>query len=497
MRKLATRVARGGYGVAYVSPIRLRDGDPESESTSEEGCSRFLHTPLKLPPTTFGRRSSTSTSDFVTIGLSPRPKGRFLRLMLKGGAVPGNASDAAREPSQSEGSPGRVRTRSGHIRIVAPSKVLVVDDEELLVDGYARLLGRAGFQVNKAYDGQTALDRIEVDPPDVVISDIAMPGVDGLRFLKKVRAMDVDVSVILVTGVPEISSAMQAVEYGACRYLPKPVEDEILLDAVRSAASQARVARMRREVLESTSFNLQSGDLATLDTRFTSALNEMWMAFQPIVRSPGDVVFGYEALMRSREKSLPHPGALLDAARRLQRSHELGRRVRELVAQAAPQAPADAKLFVNVNVTDLDDDELTSKSGVLAPLGERIVLELTERESLQGVSQLSDKIRKLRDLGFGLAVDDLGAGYAGLTSFALLEPDVAKIDMSLVRDIHLSDRKRRVVRSMARLCEEELGVLVVCEGVENADECKVLVEDSVQLMQGYYFGKPEAGFRKP
>jgi EAL domain-containing protein (putative c-di-GMP-specific phosphodiesterase class I) len=93
-------------------------------------------------------------------------------------------------------------------------------------------------------------------------------------------------------------------------------------------------------------------------------------------------------------------------------------------------------------------------------------------------------------------VDDLGAGYAGLSSFSQLEPDIAKIDMSLVRGIDSDARKQSIVRSMTRLCDE-LGTLVVVEGVETTAERDTLVDLGCDLLQGFLFAKPERGFRLP
>jgi predicted signal transduction protein with EAL and GGDEF domain len=76
----------------------------------------------------------------------------------------------------------------------------------------------------------------------------------------------------------------------------------------------------------------------------------------------------------------------------------------------------------------------------------------------------------LRKLGFRIAVDDLGAGYAGLSSFSQLEPDIAKLDMSLIPGIHTSPRKARIVRSMITVCRDDLGTGVVCGGVETQAE---------------------------
>jgi EAL domain-containing protein (putative c-di-GMP-specific phosphodiesterase class I) len=112
------------------------------------------------------------------------------------------------------------------------------------------------------------------------------------------------------------------------------------------------------------------------------------------------------------------------------------------------------------------------------------------------VDDVRGKIKQLRDLGFRIAVDDLGAGYAGLTSFAQLEPDIVKLDMSLVRDIHLKPTRRALVLGLLSACRS-LGVDVVAEGIENAEECEVLVESGVELLQGYFFGRPNRDLVAP
>jgi EAL domain-containing protein (putative c-di-GMP-specific phosphodiesterase class I) len=123
------------------------------------------------------------------------------------------------------------------------------------------------------------------------------------------------------------------------------------------------------------------------------------------------------------------------------------------------------------------------------------VLEITERASLERISDVRGRIRKLRDLGYRIAVDDLGAGYAGLSSFSQLEPDIAKLDMSLVRGIDSSPRKASIVRSMISVCKGELGTQVVCEGVETEKERDALAGLGAELLQGYLFGKPGPRFR--
>jgi EAL domain-containing protein (putative c-di-GMP-specific phosphodiesterase class I) len=139
------------------------------------------------------------------------------------------------------------------------------------------------------------------------------------------------------------------------------------------------------------------------------------------------------------------------------------------------------------------DDALVSPESPLSALAKRVVLEITERASLADVKDVRMKIAELRKMGFRIAIDDLGAGYAGLTSFATLEPEFVKLDMSLVRDIDGSHTKQKLVRSMAAVCKE-LGMLVVAEGVETAAERDLLVKLGCDFLQGYLLAKPGRPF---
>lgn len=377
-------------------------------------------------------------------------------------------------------------------------RVLLVDDDEGIRKGYSRALRKLGFAVETAADGQEGVKRLSDGAFDVIVSDLSMPKMGGLAFLRAVRQYDLDVPVVLMTGEPDLATAVEALEYGAFRYLAKPVDLDKLGEIVRRAASMHRMARLKREAIEVIgSEGRQLGDRASLDARFSNALDELWMAYQPIVDYPKRIVFAYEALVRSGEPSLKSPPDLLDAAERLGRLDDLGRTIRERIARSAPQAPPNVPLFVNLHAADLNDLELFSPSAPLTSLASRVVLEITERASLHGVSGLATKVGYLRELGFRIAIDDLGAGYAGLSSFSQLEPEFVKLDMSLVRGVDASPRKRSVVRAMSQLCAKELAIQVVCEGVETPQERDVLVADDCSLLQGYLFAKPDRGFPVP
>ena len=368
-------------------------------------------------------------------------------------------------------------------------RVLLVDDETALLEVWGEILAAAGWTVETASNGARALEILLRGSFDTILTDIDMPGLDGLQLLRAIRTRDLDVPVVLMTGHPRTETAIEAVEQGALRYLVKPFSADTLTNAVEAAARLHRIARLKREALAYLGGeSAVPGDLAGLEEAFTRAVDRLWIAYQPIVRADG-TVFGHEALMRSDLKALPNPGSMFDAAERLGRVHDLGRAIR-LQAAASLDGPTSPSLFVNVHALELTDADLYAPAAPLSAGAHTVVLEVTERSSFERVPELRARIKGLRELGYRIAVDDLGAGYAGLTSFAALEPDVVKLDMALVRDVEQEPIKRRLVGSMARLCRE-LGILVVAEGVETPAERDVLVDLGCDLLQGYLFGRPE------
>ncbi len=368
--------------------------------------------------------------------------------------------------------------------------VLVVDDDPDVRFTVSSILEEAGFDVDTAANGREGLERLAACDYEAVVSDIRMPDMDGLELLKQLRERDLDLPVVLMTGGPGIETAIQAVEYGAYRYLLKPVSGEDLVATLERASSLGRVARWKREALGHLGRDdLALGDLATLEGRFAQALAALWLAGQPIVRAADGSLFAIEVLVRSRSPRLETPAALFGAAERLGQVEELGRAIRSLAAGVP--LPPGALLFVNINPSDLLSADLLSPASPLSARAGSVVLEVTERATLERVPDLRRRVADLRGLGFRIALDDLGAGYAGLTSFASLEPQVAKLDMSIVQGLDRDDTRRRLVASMVQLCRD-LDIRLVAEGVETEGERAVLTELGCELLQGYLLGRPEA-----
>ncbi len=376
-------------------------------------------------------------------------------------------------------------------------RVLVVDDEQALLNAHARALSKADYRVETATDGLAAERLLDQAPFDVILSDIDMPGMNGIALLERVRQRDLDVPVVFITGNPSVETAIKAMEHGAHRYLVKPVHSELLIKVLGDAVRLHRIAKAKRQALElAGGVDRFTGDQAGMVTSFEHALETLYMAYQPIVSWSKRSVFAYEALLRCRAPNMPHPGAVLDAAERLGRVHELGRAVRARALEPLSRLPPDVTLFLNLHPSDLLDPELFTIDGPLTAVADRIVLEITERATLHGMGDVPSRVASLRKLGFRIAIDDLGAGYAGLTSFTLLEPDIVKLDMALVRDLHREPTKQTLVRTMISMCEE-LGIIVTSEGIESPEERDELARSGCDLMQGYQFARPGEAFPAP
>jgi EAL domain-containing protein (putative c-di-GMP-specific phosphodiesterase class I) len=367
---------------------------------------------------------------------------------------------------------------------------LIVDDEPQVCADLTNMLSGTEYDIVCTDSGLDAKQRLSEQDFDVVVSNVQIPGLNGIELLRAVREHHLDLPVILISGAPDLTSAMQAVEYGALRYLEKPVARQAFRDVVARAVKLHDLARLKRRSLAALGLPSRfAADVAGMHRQFDRALSTLRMEFQPIVRHADARPWAYEALVRPRDETLSNPSVLLDAAERLDQITLLGRVIRGHVACEIPSFFDHELLFVNIHPRELEDDALYAPREPLSRHAHRVVLEITERSRLDDVPQLDQRIARLRDMGYRIALDDLGAGYAGLSSLMHLTPEFVKLDMSLTRDIDRHAVKRTLVESMIKACRD-MGIQVVCEGVETEAEREVLQSLGADLMQGFLFGRP-------
>lgn len=376
---------------------------------------------------------------------------------------------------------------------MSQTRVLVVDDDVAILKACKRVLQASDCSVDEAENVSVALKRLDESNYDVVVSDIHMPDADGLSLLRSIRQKDLDLPVIFMTGDPDVGTAVAAIRFGALDYIKKPVTAEELQAVVARGAQMHTLARARRRIVETLDPDFpRVGDLSGLQMCFRRALQSVWMAHQPIVDVEKREVFGDEALARVRDETIPHIGALLLAAERLGELEALGRGIREAISKVS--LPPRAALFVNLHVSDLLDEQLFNPQAPLSKVAEQIVLEITERASMDHIRDIGERVARLRGMGFRIAIDDLGAGYAGLASFVHLRPDVVKLDMGLIRGIDADPVRQTLVRSVLEACKD-LGIVTIAEGIETPAERDTVLALGCRFHQGYLFARPAAGFQ--
>jgi EAL domain-containing protein (putative c-di-GMP-specific phosphodiesterase class I) len=218
--------------------------------------------------------------------------------------------------------------------------------------------------------------------------------------------------------------------------------------------------------------------------------------YQPIMSLADMVVLGHEVFSRGAAGGpLEDPERLFALAERIGRLLDLERLCRKRAVETARDHLRDSgKLFVNTSAPALRDPELTT-AAFLAQLQSQamgpgdVVFEVTERVAVEERPSYREALRELKAHGFGIAIDDMGAGYASLQSLVELEPDYLKFDISLVRNIDRNLIKRSLLETLVEL-SQKISARVIAEGIEAASELATLRDMGVPLGQGRYLAPP-------
>lgn len=211
------------------------------------------------------------------------------------------------------------------------------------------------------------------------------------------------------------------------------------------------------------------------------------IAYQPIIHVGEHRLVGHEALARFTAAPLRSPDKWFQEAALVGLQADLELAAIRKALRDFHRLPADTYLSLNISPETILNGGLPA---VLTgyPL-DRLVLEVTEHESVDDYAELAGALAPLRQRGLRLAVDDAGAGYASFRHILKLTPDIIKLDASLVSTID-KDQGMRALAAALVLFAEETGSKVIAEGVERAEVLDVLRQLKVNKAQGYLFGRP-------
>lgn len=215
------------------------------------------------------------------------------------------------------------------------------------------------------------------------------------------------------------------------------------------------------------------------------------MAFQPIVNVLDKTIFGYEALVRGPNQE----GAdfILSQLNDNNR-YKFDQAIRVKALDLAKKLDIQGMLSINFlpNAVYRPETCIRATLEAAAELNfptDRIMFEVTEGEKVKDHDHLKNIFIEYKRQNFTTAIDDFGAGYAGLNLLADWQPDVIKLDMSLTRNIHNDKVRRSLVFGIIAVCRE-LSIKIIAEGIECAEECQTLFAQGVHLFQGYHFAHP-------
>jgi len=378
---------------------------------------------------------------------------------------------------------------------IAGLHFLVAEDHEFQRNALVRILARLGpNRIYEVADGHDAL-KIILDPAiriDIIISDLDMPGMDGMEFIRRVGQAKTPISIILASslgGAMIASVAAMAEAYGIK-----------LLGAVEKPLTLGKLAPLVELHKSAQSApNRLAGPTFTLDEMAAGLKNDEFEPFfQPKIEFATGLIAGVEALARWRhgQQGIVAPSAFIKPLEDNGLIDELTwvmLRKASAFCSAWRATGADAKVSVNLSIKSLDDmaiaDRVTEivRSEDLAP--RHMVLEVTESAATMDVGKALESFARLRMRGFGLSIDDYGTGYSSMQQLARIAFTELKIDQSFVINASKQHSARAMVESSVEMAKK-LNITSVAEGVETQADFDLLRALRCDVAQGYFIARP-------
>jgi EAL domain-containing protein (putative c-di-GMP-specific phosphodiesterase class I)/DNA-binding NarL/FixJ family response regulator len=372
-------------------------------------------------------------------------------------------------------------------------RVLVAADEEQARRTLADLVsGEESLElVGLARDSQEAVEFSVRESPDVALIDLRMPGGGAPEVVLGIRRCSPVTRVVVLSADSDPASVLRMLRAGAESYALRGATASEIVRALHDAVlgRGAIVTEVvRRMVDRLVPFEEDGNAPGRSASRVLRALEGegLEMVFQPIVDlGRGDIV-GYEALARFRGGSETSPEVLFAEAEGMGLGLELELATVRSALGHLELLPASCFLSVNASPRTAASPRLLN---LLDGWADRLVLEITEHAPVRDYPRLSGALAQLRSAGVRVAVDDAGAGFAGIDHVLKLEPDFVKLDISLIRGIDRDETRRAVASALLELART-VNSTVVAEGIEREPELRALRGLGVSLGQGFHLARP-------
>ncbi len=367
-------------------------------------------------------------------------------------------------------------------------KILLVENDKELVRSTVEFLQSHNYAVDVAYSGADALQRLQ-HTPQLVLIDYALADMRGLEICKQIKANERwhGIAVVVMIDSMISSEEMESLYLYGDDHVAKPFDPEELLARVEIILRKHQGAHLAQE----------GGQVITAE--LDRILNKQLVVpfFQPIYLSPSMEILGFEALSRpSTNTSLSNPELFFKAALAFGVYTDIEKLAWRKAFSEWKRRLGRGKLFLNCTPYFIGNNPMEKE--FFASLGVdpwQVVIELTERTAIHNHDLFVEKLNKLRSLGMQIAVDDVGSGFASLDTVAEVRPDYVKIDLKLIRDIHVNSLKKNIVQSIISFCRQS-NIRTVAEGIEERAELQIVRDLGVDAVQGYLLGKPSPEVNK-
>jgi EAL domain-containing protein (putative c-di-GMP-specific phosphodiesterase class I)/DNA-binding NarL/FixJ family response regulator len=378
-------------------------------------------------------------------------------------------------------------------------RVLIAEDDPEVRDALAALIeSEPAFElVGTAADATEAIKLATAAQPDVVLVDVRMPGGGGVTAARGISRGSPCSKVIALSGRSDRATVLQMLEAGVVGYLLKGGSVDEIIEAIRQApAGHGSLSiEVTGDIIQELVGQLiartkKREKLEVSERRIRKALedeNALEMVFQPIVGLRDLKTVGAEALARFAGPPRRAPNLWFAEAAAVGLRTELELLAAKKAVEALPELPDAVYLTVNVSPVTLAKTRFLKLVSETDPT--RLMAEITEHAPIHDYPRLTGALGKLRALGMRLAIDDAGAGYSSLRHILELSPDLIKLDISLIRDIHRDRSKQALAAGLISFADKS-GSSIVAEGIELSAEATTLVELGVEHGQGFFLGRP-------
>ena len=366
---------------------------------------------------------------------------------------------------------------------MAKGHILLVDDEPDFVKVMTLRLQAHNYMVSVAYSGEEALEKVK-RKPDLILLDVMLPKMSGYEVCYMLRQDKATsrIPIIMLTVKDAPQEKIEGLYIGADDYITKPFEIEEFF-------ARIEVVLRRNQFFKE---GLKDKKKAIDEIKRIIQEELIVPHFQPIFYLQSRELLGVEVLSRpSVDSEFVNPEILFDAAFQVGMLFDLEKLSHKKALLVLGERAKKTMLFFNLSPYLIEDAKFRDFSPFYKVYTEpkMIALELTERTAIKDFYTFSLMLHFFKNDGFKISLDDLGSGYASLNSIVEIRPDFIKIDMHLIRNMHIDSVRQNLIKAIVTFCKQSK-IISIAEGIETPEVLAALIDFGVDAGQGNLLGRP-------